>query len=202
MLDSLADRLKWARNHHGQYKSPTEAARAFGWPVSTYLGHENGDRNPSRQRAIRYGQAYGVRWEWILEGTGSPTSKLPKLRILGKVERNGEVVFYPTPRIVERDDMPLGVNATEMAALEVVGGAMRGIADDGWLIFFEDVRQPPTKQLVGKLCVLEVADGRVMVRTLQPGRKKGRYDLESSTEPTLRDQQVVWAARVTWIKPR
>jgi hypothetical protein len=79
---------------------------------------------------------------------------------------------------------------------------MRGIADTQWLFFFDHERRPPTRDLVGDLCVLELADGQVLVRTIYLGRKRNRFDLESPTEPTLRDQQVVWAARVTWIKPR
>lgn len=79
---------------------------------------------------------------------------------------------------------------------------MRGIADDGWLVFFDDEKEPPTTELFGKLCVLELKSGDILVRMLQPGRKKNKFDLESSTEPTLRDQDVRWAARVTWIKPR
>ena len=76
-LDSPAKRLRFARERHGKYATPTDAARAFGWPVSTYLGHENGDRNPSRAAARRYGRAYHVRWEWILEGEGSPDATPP-----------------------------------------------------------------------------------------------------------------------------
>jgi hypothetical protein len=87
-------------------------------------------------------------------------------------------------------------------AVEVLGGSMRGIADSGWLIYFDHEQRPPTAQLLGKLCIVELADGSILVRTLQPGRRKGLYDLESVTEPTLRGQRVVWAARVTWIKPR
>jgi len=71
-LDSPAARLRWARQRFSRYRTATEAARAFGWNVSTYLGHENGDRTPSRETAKRYGRAYHVRWEWILEGEGSP----------------------------------------------------------------------------------------------------------------------------------
>ena len=72
-LETPSQRLKWARKQHGKYPSPTDAARAFGWKVSTYLGHENGDRNPSRATAKRYGRAYHIRWEWILEGEGVPS---------------------------------------------------------------------------------------------------------------------------------
>lgn len=73
-LDTPAQRLVWARKKHGKYANPTDAARAYGWTVSTYLGHENGDRNPSREAAKRYAKMYGVRWEWLLDAEGPPVA--------------------------------------------------------------------------------------------------------------------------------
>lgn len=199
-LESPSERLRWARKQHGRYHSPTEAARAFGWPVSTYLGHENGDRHPSREAAKRYARAYSVRWEWLLEGDGAPTMKARPIKIVGKVEAAGTVLFYPNDKLKDCDEQPPHAGIATRA-LEA-GTSMRGIAESGWLYFFDDERKPPAQELIGKLCVVALKNGDVLVRTLQPGRKRGRYDLESTTEPTLRDQDIAWAARISWIKPR
>jgi transcriptional regulator with XRE-family HTH domain len=67
-LDSPAKRLRWARKNKTNYETGTDAARAFNWPISTYLGHENGDRNISVEAAKRYAAAYKVPWTWILDG--------------------------------------------------------------------------------------------------------------------------------------
>lgn len=197
--ETIAGRLRWARRHHGKYATPTEAARAFGWPVSTYLGHENGDRNPSRGTAKKYARAYRVRWEWMLENEGVPLGN-PEVPIVGKVSRSTEIIFYPKAEIRRVVELPPG-GGSDTVAVEVLGGPMRGIADDHWLIYYDNEQRPPSAQLVGKLCVIELRSGAVLLRVLQPGRRKGRFDLESPTEPTLRDQEVRWAARVTWIKP-
>jgi len=199
-LDSPAERLRWARQQHGQYSTPTDAAKAFGWTVSTYLGHENGDRNPSRAAAKRYARAYRVRWEWLLENEGAPGLK-PAVKLVGYVERGSKVVFYPTGEVKDCTELPPNVGVATVA-VEVLGGSMRGVADSGWLFFYDDEKRPPTRELIGKLCVIALKNGDVLIRELQPSRKRGRYDLESATEPTLRDQQVSWAARITWIKPR
>src|SRR5579872_4732010 len=98
-LDSPGARLRWAREHHGVYKRPVDASRAFGWIESTYHGHENGDRRPSRSAAKRYARAYGVRWEWLLEGEGQPTAKNHLIKIIGKVEAGGTVAFYPDDEV-------------------------------------------------------------------------------------------------------
>jgi transcriptional regulator with XRE-family HTH domain len=199
-LDSPGERIRWARIQHGKYGTPTEAAQAFGWTVSTYLGHENGDRNPSRDAAKRYGKAYGVRWEWILDKEGPPAAKQQPVKIIGMVQSSGKVELYQPSKFHDCPEQPPHVGVATVA-LEA-GASMRGVADTGFLYFFEHEKRQVSGDLLGKLCVVALKSGDVLVRTLQPGRRKGRYDLESSTEPTLRDQQIEWAARITWIKPR
>ena len=199
-LDSTHGRLRWARTQHGKYYTPTEAARAFGWPVSTYLGHENGDRQPSRLTARRYAKAYGVRWEWLLEGEGQPTSRAQAIKIIGKVEPGGTVVFYPNEEVKDCTEQPPHAGIATRA-LEA-GASLPGVAESGWLYFFDFEEKPPSRELIGKLCVVALKSGEVLIRTLQPGRRRNRYDLEAPLEKTLRDQEVVWAAAITWIKPR
>lgn len=87
-LDTPAQRLKWARETKTKYETATAAAKAFGWPVPTYLGHENGDRVPSRKAAIKYGAAYKVPWAWLLEGGPLPGSRPRKD---GPIPIRGEV---------------------------------------------------------------------------------------------------------------
>lgn len=69
-MDSMADRLKKARNDAG-YGSAVDAVRAFGWIPSTYYGHENGRANISRSAAIRYARAFKVDPAWLLYGKSS-----------------------------------------------------------------------------------------------------------------------------------
>lgn len=83
----------------------------------------------------------------------------------------------------------------------MVRGHRMGLLKDGWLVFYEDNRTPPSKVSPDELCVLEAADGRIMIRVVRPGRRPGRYDLLTATgEPEL-DVELVWAEVVTWIKP-
>lgn len=70
------ERLQWARLNRTNFGTASQAAKAFGWPVSTYLGHENGDRVPSRETAKRYARAYRVPWEWIYGEGGFPEDQI------------------------------------------------------------------------------------------------------------------------------
>jgi hypothetical protein len=141
-----------------------------------------------------------VRWEWLLDAEGPPTTKKQPCKIIGIVHGSGKVEFYHAEKFRDCDEEPLHVGVATVA-LEA-GASLRGVADKGWLYFFDHEKRPPHRDLLGKLCVVALKGGDVVIRTLQPAKRRGRYDLESSTEPTLRDQDVVWAARITWIQPR
>jgi|SRR5579871_4212821 len=65
---SIAARLKEARRKAG-FMTSSEAARAMGAELPTYLGHENGSRGLSRV-AMRYADFYKVRLDWLLTGKG------------------------------------------------------------------------------------------------------------------------------------
>ena len=89
-----------------------------------------------------------------------------------------------------------------MVAVQVKGDSMRGLADDGCVLYYEDRREPVTDDLLGPLCVVGLPDGRIMVKKLQRGQAAGLFHLYSSNSDPIFDQAVTWAAKVTWIKPR
>lgn len=77
----MAKRLKQARERDGSYKEATEAARALGAGVSTYLAHENGTRG-FRAWAPKYARFYKVNLVWLLEGIGEPRGKSTEARFI------------------------------------------------------------------------------------------------------------------------
>lgn len=206
-LDTPAARLRWARERHRKFDSPTDAARERGWTVSTYLGHENGDRNPSRDAAKRYAKAYGVRWEWLLEGDGNPD--LPKgekgsvgppmAPLVGFVGAGAEAHFLPAGDL---DEVPAPEGSTkDTVAVEIRGDSL-GSFFDRWLVFYDDVRRPVTPDLINRLCVVGLEDGRVLIKKLQRSKARGLFHLVSQTESPILDVAVEWAARVKHMTPR
>jgi hypothetical protein len=97
--------------------------------------------------------------------------------------------------------MPPG-GTKDTVAVEIVGDSMRGVAPDGWLVYYDEVRDPPTSDMIGELCVVGLADERVLIKYLHNGRGPGLFDLESMSAPIMRDVPVMWAALVTALVPR
>lgn len=112
----------------------------------------------------------------------------------------GAMAFY-LPKEVELDrvEAPPGATA-ETIALEVRGTSL-GELFDRWLVFVDDIRAPVTPDLIGKTCVVGVADGRILVKKLKRAGA-GLYDLLSDTEEPIRAVSVEWAARVKSMEPR
>lgn len=122
--------------------------------------------------------------------------------VVGYVGAGAAAVFFQDGQgALEEVERPPEASDHTVAVV-VRGESMAGTAEDGWLLYYDDVRTPPSEDLFGRLCVVGLIDGRVIVKRLQPGRSRGRYDLYSSTAKPLLDQEVEWAALVTWIKPR
>lgn len=78
---------------------------------------------------------------------------------------------------------------------------MRGFADDGALIYFEDQRTSPSSDMLGQVVVVETDTDEVLVKRLLRGSQPGLFDLESIAGPTRRDARLRWAAHITAIIP-
>lgn len=202
-MDGRAQRLRQARIDKG-FETAAAAADAFGWSRNTYASNENGNAPFSYRRAKEYAAAFGVSAEWLYDAAGpmhgaAVTGLVP---VIGHVGANpdGTVLFAHGQDPAELAPIPPG--GTDMArALKVVGHSMRGVADQGALIYFEDQRTPPTPDMLGHVVVVETDTDEVLVKRLLRGSRPDRFDLESVAGPTRHDARLRWAAHITAIIP-
>jgi len=120
--------------------------------------------------------------------------------VAGYVSAGAQAVFIPLPA-GELDRVAAPPNATaQTIALEIRGESL-GEMFDRWLVFYDEVRSPITPDMIGKVCVVGLPDGRILVKKVKRARD-GLYDLLSSNEEPLRNVVIDWAARVTHMGPR
>ena len=202
-MNERSDRLRQARLDAG-HETAAAAAEAFGWNRNTYASNENGNAPFSYRKAKEYAAAFGVSAEWLYDAAGPvrASALAGYVPILGRVGANPDgVVLFATGQDAG-DLAPIPPGGTDKAAaLRVVGHSMRGLADDGALIYFEDQRTPPTPDMLGHVVVVEVDTDEVLVKRLLRGSRSGLYDLESVAGPTRQDARLRWAAHITAIIP-
>jgi phage repressor protein C with HTH and peptisase S24 domain len=155
--EGTAARLKEARKQAG-YDSPSDAARAMGAEIPTYLGHENGSRGLSRA-ALRYADFFQVRLDWLLSGKGPMMSDGSEPRPRPEPVRG---VSFGDARIAPRE-MPRDI--------PVYGSASCG--EDGLFEFNGEaadyVRRPPRLIAARDAYALYVAN-ESMVPWREPGQ--------------------------------
>ena len=202
-MDARNLRLQQARLAKG-FETAIAAAGAFGWNPNTYRSNENGNAPFSYRRAKDYAAAFGVRPEWLYDAAGAmlPVAEVGYVPIIGRVGANPDgLVLYASGQDAG-DLAPIPPGGTEKAvALRVVGHSMRGVADDGALIYFEDQRTSPTSDMLGHVVVVETETDEVLVKRLLRGSRHGLFDLERIAGPTRQDARLRWAAHITAIIP-
>ncbi|MDP1616809.1 S24 family peptidase [Phenylobacterium sp.] len=202
-MNDRAARLRQARLDAG-HETAAAAAEAFGWNRNTYASNENGNAPFSYRKAKEYAAAFGVSAEWLYDAAGPirASALAGYVPILGRVGANPDgVVLFATGQDAG-DLAPIPPGGTDKAAaLRVVGHSMRGLADDGALIYFEDQRTPPTPDMLGHVVVVEIDTDEVLVKRLLRGSRSGLFDLESVAGPTRQDARLRWAAHITAIIP-
>src|SRR4051812_34131427 len=202
-MDERSQRLRFARNEKG-FDTAAAAAEAFGWNRNTYASNENGNAPFSYRRAKEYAAAFGVSPEWLYDAAGSmrPAGAGGLAPVICRVGANpeGTVLFALGQDPAELAPIPPG-GTDQAKALRVVGHSMRGVADDGALIYFEDQRTPPTPDMLGHVVIVETDTDEVLVKRLLRGSRPGLYDLESVAGPMRQDARLRWAAHITAIIP-
>lgn len=146
-----------------------------------------------RAAAKRYGKAYRVRWEWLVENEGAPRSA-PRAQIVGHVGAGAEMYFEKGQGPFGDVAMPPGVPENTVAA-EIRGDSLGPF--NGWFAYFSDRRDAPSRDLIGHLCIVGLTDDRILIKRIAAGRKARRFDLWGAGGEPLQDQRVEWAALVT-----
>lgn len=195
-MNDLAKRLRTSRENKGW--SQGELARRIGVTPQTIQAIESGKtKKPQNLTAIA--RALSVNPDYLLDGIEGELGMVP---IVGIAQAGSGSVDFSEGQgnlgLVEAPEM----STEHTVALEVRGDSMGGRIEDGDTVFYDDRRQPVTPDLLGRVCVIGRADGRIVIKKLMSGSRAGHFHLISyNAEPEF-DVEVEWAAKVTSIRPR
>lgn len=141
-----------------------------------------------------------VRSEDVADSLGPEQKRMVKVK--GYVGAGGRAHYYA----VDPGDLGEieGTNRdTDNTVAVVIIGSSLGKFFEGWHVLYDDVRSPVTDDLIGELCVVGLADDRILIKKIQRAGK-GRFDLISNAEnePPIRGVKLEWAALVTDLRRR
>lgn len=186
----MGNRLKELREERGW--THERAAEFFGLSRSGYVKLERGERKLTDDRIQKAMEIYGVGVTAVI---GEDEPQVP---LMGYVGAGAEIYQF------DEDgggyvDAPPGAGKSTVA-VEVRGTSMFPLYEDGTLLYYS--KQLPPGDMVGKRCIVRLADDRVLVKTLRRSSVHGLFTLVSTNAPDIEDVAVQWAAPIEWIKPR
>lgn len=188
----MANNLKALREERNWTQE--QAAAALGTTRNYYVKLEGATRPVGQKWIDRAGEVYGI----------DPADVIAEPRtvsLIGYVGAGAEAhLFAEGQGPFDQVEAPEGSNE-KTVAVEIRGDSL-GSFFDTWLVFYDDVRDPPGTDLTNKLCIVGVADGRILIKKLVKGTLPGHFTLLSQFEPPIYDVIVEWAAKVKNMVPR
>lgn len=175
---------------------------------TTIYRKERGDRKLSDRDIPRYAMALRCKPEDLV--TDESTRKVP---VIGQVGA-GQAIF-------PIDDLPIiniGPNQQDgdyvncdfvdappgyesgVVALRVMGDSMMPFLPEGTIVYFSK-RAEKVEECLGKLAIVALTDGRILLKRLRRGYQNNRFNLESFNAQLIEDVELAWCAKVIFIKP-
>ena len=197
--DARREKFRQFVKDHG---SVAKVAKHVGMTPTTLYNYLQGSTRSLRgDTQAMIAAAYGLSEQEIFGGQGGDSMKRPDyVPVVGKVIHGlGLMLFEGLAENFET--VPAPEYATENTVCLIVDGGQFGDFFDGWHIFYENERAALRPELVGKLCIMGLNDGRVVCRWIRPGAMPDRYHLVSHVGQPMFDQTIVWATKVIGMRP-
>lgn len=178
----VGKQIKEAREARGW--STHELARAAGIPQSAVHRIEAEDTTTSKHIPILL-EVLSLKKDAVLR----------PIPLVGIVGAGAEIFPMDALGYVEA---PPGVAGPTTVAVVVRGDSMRPAYRDGDLIYYDD--HLPPDALVGREVVVELEDGRCLVKELFAGSAPDLWTLISHNAAPITDVRIRWAARIKWVQ--
>lgn len=191
--------VEWIRaglKHTGKTRSGL--AKALGRSPSAVTDLLNGHRRLRADEIAIVAEYLGMEPPRMLGGGQRIAPKAPLVGYVGA----GAVAHYYADGQGPFDEVDAPIDARPTTVAVQVRGHSLGALFDNWLVFYDDVRDPPDDSLIGKMCVCGLADGRILIKAIKRSPSTGLWNLISNTEPPIYDVGLDWAAPVREMRPR
>lgn len=176
---------------------------------------EGRQRGISSQTIGRIARVLGVTVQWLLDEPDAPDDHLESeailqgadrptvrtARVVGYVGAGSEAHYYAVSQ-EDFEEVPAPTGSSDQTVAVEIKGKSFGPLMDSWLVFYDDIRSPVTEDLFNRICVVGLADDRILIKQIKRERDGSFTLMSNSSEPPIHNAQIEWAAKVTDMRPR
>lgn len=173
-------------------KNQTELARELDTTQPTISRAQSGARTQSdlRERIVAYARGVGILDEQ------NAWSTVP---IVGYIGAAGEICTPDQNNRSKSTAMPPKPEA-DIVSVVAQGDDMLPKIENGDVVYYE-TRPTPIDDLLGRLCIIKLHDGRSLAKKIFRGSAPDTWNLLAPNGSWLMDQKVAEVRRIVWIKP-
>lgn len=198
---SLPNRIKKIRLSLGLDQA--EYGELLGYSQATVSRWENPEaaQEPGKRALSKIAKSGGISIDELIEDSDLFSSQIGKIKLVGFIGVGAAVHHFADGQ--EHNEVVDGFyGATpETVAVEVRGDCL-GENFDQWLAYYGAIKLEVPPDFIGRLCVVWLDDGRVLVRKIMPGQIQGTFNLLANYGPPIYDARIVSAAKVIHMAPR
>lgn len=191
LVPVMGNNLKALREEKGW--THEQAGAAMNVSRSQFIKLERGERRLTADYIAAAARAFGVSEAEVIRPRTVPLVGYVGAGALAHIFSDGQGGF---------DEVPAPDNANESTVAVEIRGESLGPFFEGWLAYYDERREDPGPHLLGRVCIVGLKDGRILIKKLQRGTHDGFYHLFSQFDPPMYDVQIEWAAVVKDIKQR
>lgn len=145
--------------------------------------------------------AINTAYEGIVADDPKPPTGMT-VGVYGYVGAGAEVVPFNDTQYEPFEEVEVDFPVPDgTAALIVRGDSQMPVFEDGDLVGFHKEGQDPDT-LIGRMCIVRLADGRMLIKRIKKGSAPRLHTLTSSNASDIDDVVIVWAAsfrfRIPW----
>lgn len=196
----IGERIAAARKAAGM--SQGRLGELVGAVQTTVSSWERGRTEPTRDDVQRVASALGVSTAQLELNERNSAGGVRSVPLVGYVGAGAVAHYYAggSGDLGETVDAPPG--STERTVAVEIRGDSLGPLFERWIIFYDELREPVTPDLYGRLCVVGLPDDRILVKKIKPAGLANHFHLLSNSEEPILDQEVLWAALVKSMTPK
>jgi len=160
-----------------------------------FIKLERGERKLTERTIGLAARAFGVSEADIIADRGA-------VPLVGFVGAGAEAHFYDQAQGPFGEVQAIEGSNERTVAVEIRGDSLGSLFDRA-LVYYDDKRNGVSDDLIGKLCVVGLPDGRILVKKITRSRSgPNLFHLSGQHGDPILDAPVEWAARVKSMVPR
>lgn len=155
--------------------------------------------------AKEYATAFGVSDGWLLTGKGEADARVQTVKVAGFIGAGAMLHAFADDSDwagLDEIEAPPGASAQSVAAI-IRGDSCLPIYEDGEVLVWSERRYDVDSFLNRpKPLIVQLEDGRKLLKVVTKGRKPGHYTLLSPNAAPIEDVKVESVSRIDWTRPR